>query len=97
MLPKPNACAWWNRSRPRRKRFNDLLPKYKANPALFANILLSEKIGQVLTNVQDKIYLPERADGKTRELRLQLSREPQKPAAQQRRRTNKVCMQVTRF
>jgi membrane protease subunit HflK len=59
------------------------LPQYQANPALFANILLSEKIAQVLTNVQDKIYLPERADGKPRELRLQLSREPQKPAAQQ--------------
>ncbi|EEF60751.1 protease modulator HflK [Pedosphaera parvula] len=61
------------------QRFNDLLPKYQANPALFANILLSEKIGQVLTNMQDKVYLPEQ----TRELRLQLSREPQKPAAQQ--------------
>jgi membrane protease subunit HflK len=64
------------------ERFTALLPKYEADPALFANLLLSEKIGQVLTNVEDKIYLPERADGKTRELRLQLSREPRllKPA-----------------
>ena len=62
--------------------FVAMLPQYQTNPALFANILLSEKIAQVLTNVQDKIYLPERADGKTRELRLQLSREPQKPATQ---------------
>jgi hypothetical protein len=46
---------------------------------VFANILLLDKIGRVLTNVEDKIYLPERADGKTRELRLQLSREPLKP------------------
>jgi len=59
-------------------RFTDLLPRYNSNPALFTDILLTETIGRVLTNVQDKIYLPERADGKTRELRLQLSREPQK-------------------
>ncbi len=62
--------------------FIAMLPQYQTNPALVANILLSEKIAQVLTNVQDKIYLPERADGKPKELRLQLSREPQKPAAQ---------------
>jgi membrane protease subunit HflK len=59
--------------------FTDLLPQYRANPTLFVNVLLAQKIGQVLTNVQDKIYLPERADGKLREVRLQLSREPAKP------------------
>jgi membrane protease subunit HflK len=63
------------------ERFTALLPKYQANPTLFVNLLLTEKIAQVLTNVQDKIFLPERADGKMRQLRLQLSREPQKPAA----------------
>jgi membrane protease subunit HflK len=63
------------------QRFSDLLPRYTASPTLFTSILLSEKIGQVLTNVQDKIFLPERADGKSRELRLQLSREPVKPPA----------------
>jgi hypothetical protein len=31
------------------------------------------------TNVQDKIYLPSRADGKPRELRLMLNREPPQP------------------
>jgi len=61
------------------QRFNDLLPSYQKNPALFANVFLVESLGRVLTNVEDKIYLPERADGKTRELRLQLSREPRKP------------------
>ena len=30
----------------------------------------------VLTNVQDKFFLPQRADGQSRELRLQLNREP---------------------
>jgi membrane protease subunit HflK len=61
------------------QRFNDLLPRYEANPAVFENILLAQELGRVLTNVQDKIYMPERADGKTRELRLQLSREPLAP------------------
>jgi membrane protease subunit HflK len=65
------------------QRFTDLLPRYQANPTLFVNMLLTEKIGQVLTNVEDKYYLPERADGKSRELRLQLSREPQKTGAGQ--------------
>lgn len=64
--------------------FTALLPQYQANPALVANVLLYEKFAQVLTNVEDKIYLPERADGHPRELRLQLSREPQikAPASQ---------------
>ncbi len=64
-------------------RFDKILPEYNANPRLIANILLSQKIAQVLTNV-DKYYLSERADGEKRELRLQLSREPQssKPATE---------------
>lgn len=61
------------------KRFNDLLPKYRSNPALFTQVQLVESLGRALTNVQDKIFLPERADGKTRELRLLLNREPQRP------------------
>ena len=62
------------------KRFSDLLPKYESNPSLFAQQTLVETMGQMLTNVQDKIFLPERADGKPRELRLMLNREP--PAAE---------------
>lgn len=61
------------------RRFNSLLPNYERNPDLFMQQLLVETMGRVLTNVQDKFYLPERADGKTRELRLQLNREPPKP------------------
>jgi hypothetical protein len=34
-----------------------------------------------MTNVEDKIFLPDRADGKARELRLLLNREPRKPVA----------------
>jgi membrane protease subunit HflK len=59
--------------------FADLLPRYRANPELVENILLSETFGHVLTNAQEKWYIPEHADGKPWEIRLQLSREPQAP------------------
>ena len=61
------------------KRFSDLLPKYESNPSLFAQKTLVEMMGPILTNVQDKIFLPQRADGKPRELRLMLNREPPQP------------------
>ncbi|MGA2853301.1 MAG: SPFH domain-containing protein [Verrucomicrobiota bacterium] len=60
-------------------RFSDLLPKYESNPRLFAQQTLVPVMAQVLTNVQEKIYLPQRADGKPRELRLMLNREPPQP------------------
>jgi|SRR5277367_608907 len=58
------------------KYFSDLLPLYQANPGLIVNILLFDSFGQVLTNAQEKWYVPERADGKPWEIRLQLNREP---------------------
>ena len=61
------------------KRFGDLLPQYQLNPGLFAQQTFVQAMSQVFTNVQDKIYLPQRADGKPRELRLQLNREPPQP------------------
>jgi membrane protease subunit HflK len=61
------------------KRFSDLLPKYESNPSLFAQQTLVQMMGPILTNVQDKIFLPQRADGKPRELRLMLNREPPQP------------------
>ena len=63
------------------KAFSELLPQYEKNPALFAQLQLVEVMGRALTNVQDKIYLPQRADGKPRELRLMLNREPPNPKA----------------
>ena len=59
--------------------FTELLPKYASNPNLFAQLELAKAMTQILTNVQDKIFLPQRADGKPRELRLQLNREPPQP------------------
>jgi regulator of protease activity HflC (stomatin/prohibitin superfamily) len=59
-------------------RFDDLLPRYDENPQLFVQLRLAETMGRILAGVQDKIYLSEGPDGKTRELRLLLNREPQK-------------------
>jgi hypothetical protein len=39
---------------------------------------LNETMGRVLPNLQDKIYISGRADGKPRDLWLQLNREPLK-------------------
>jgi modulator of FtsH protease HflK len=57
----------------------NVLPNYLINPALFEQQKLVQVMGDVLTNVQDKIFLPARQDGQTRELRLMLNREPPEP------------------
>ena len=57
------------------KRFQEILPQYQDHPALFAQQRLTETLGRVLTNVQDKIFVAESADGKPKELRLLLNRE----------------------
>ena len=57
------------------ERFQEILPQYQRHPALFAQQRLTETLGRVLTNVQDKIFLAESADGKPKELRLLLNRE----------------------
>jgi len=61
------------------KAFTDLLPAYEKNKNLFAQQRVAETMALVLTNVQDKFFLPQRADGQARELRLQLNREPPEP------------------
>ena len=60
------------------ERFKDLLPEYRRNPELFIQQRLTEVIGRVMTNAQDKVYLAGRPDGRSRELRLLLNREPLK-------------------
>lgn len=60
------------------ERFQGLLPKFQSNPDLFIQQRLVETMGRVFTNAQDKLFLPRRADGQTRELRLLLNREPPK-------------------
>ena len=56
--------------------FTNSLPAYEMNRYLFTQQKVAEMMALVLTNVQDKFFLPERADGHSRELRLQLNREP---------------------
>ena len=48
-------------------------------PALGEVFGLTYTLGRVLTNVNDRIYFPDRADGQPRELRLLLNREPLRP------------------
>ena len=57
--------------------FSELLPHYQSNPALYERMELAKAMGEILTNVNDKIYIEQRGDGKSRELRLMLNREPQ--------------------
>ena len=64
------------------ERFKGLLARYDSNPELFVQQRLLDTAGRVLTNLQDKIYLPTVADGKPIELRLLLNREPPKQIQQ---------------
>jgi len=61
-------------------RFREILPQYERQPSLFEQQRLTETLGRVLTNVQDKIFVAESPDGKPRELRLLLNRELLKKA-----------------
>jgi modulator of FtsH protease HflK len=64
-------------------KFQKILPQYRDHPSLFVQQSLMETMGRVLTNVQDKIFVSESADGKPKELRLLLNREPQKPKTEE--------------
>ena len=57
------------------ERFQDILPQYQRQPGQFVQQRLAEPFGRVLTNVQDKIFVAESADGKPKELRLMFNRE----------------------
>jgi membrane protease subunit HflK len=64
----------------RATNFLNILPRYRTNADLFVQQRFNEAMGRVLTNIQEKIYVPERLDGKTRDLWLLLNREPTKPS-----------------
>ena len=59
------------------ERFNDILPKYRENPALFYQQRLNETLTRALTNVQDKIFLSD-SPGKTKEFRGLWNKPPTK-------------------
>jgi membrane protease subunit HflK len=63
----------------RADEFEQLLPKYRASPRLFVEQRLTEALGRVMTNLDYKISIPESANGKSEELRLQFNRELPKP------------------
>ena len=67
-------------------RFNELLPRYREDRGLFTQLHLTEVLSQVMTNVQETIYLQDPGTEEMRELRLLLNRLPQvnRPTAQNR-------------
>ena len=65
--------------------FTEQLPHFNRNPELFVRRRLTETVALVLTNANDKFLLPARGKNGPSLIRLQLSREPAKPAG----RTNK--------
>ena len=60
------------------KAFEAQLPQYRRNPMLFKRRVMAETFGVSLTNSTDKFFVPWKADGSPRELRIQLNREPSK-------------------
>jgi modulator of FtsH protease HflK len=61
------------------RQFTSLLPQYEANPGLFTLRWQTETLGRVFTNAQEKFLVAPGPDGRPRQLRLLLSREPIKP------------------
>ncbi len=61
------------------QKFRSLLPEYVKNPEFFRERLVVETLRRVLTNAQEKFFLPLTPGD---ELRLELNREPVKPAKQ---------------
>lgn len=63
--------------------FKDQLPFFKSDPELFKKRLITETAMNIFTNAQDKFFIAEREDGKPRELRVLLNREPVTPKTPQ--------------
>jgi membrane protease subunit HflK len=67
----------------RAAQFEKLLPQYNENPKLFVEQRLTETLGRVLTNAQDKIFVSEGAPGNPRETRYLFNREPRLKTTEQ--------------
>lgn len=61
------------------KRFSDVLPQYRANPALFEQLWRAEVVQRVFTNADERVFLAGKTDGKKQTLWVPLSRTPMKP------------------
>lgn len=79
-LAETERAQFINSLASRATNFVNILPWYRTNANLFVQKNLNETMARVLTNVQDKIYVPESMNGKTRDLWLLLNREPPKPS-----------------
>jgi membrane protease subunit HflK len=58
--------------------FKTQLPSYLRDPQLFKERLHIQTFEEIFINAQEKHWIPNNPDGTSKELRLQLSREPQK-------------------
>jgi membrane protease subunit HflK len=65
------------------QRFEEILPQYRRHPELFEVQRLTETLGNVLTNAQEKIYVADGPTGNRKQLRLLLNREPPKIKAEE--------------
>ena len=61
------------------ERFTNNLPAWRANRELFTQQRQSDVLRIIYTTAQEKIVAPNRGPGASRELRLQINREPPKP------------------
>ncbi|HEY4416252.1 MAG TPA: protease modulator HflK [Verrucomicrobiae bacterium] len=59
--------------------FSAQLPYYKLNPTFFRQQQLGDVMAKAFANVQRKIFVPQRADGKPTEVRLLISDQPPQP------------------
>jgi len=69
-------------------RFRGLRAGYDRNPELLRKRLLSETMERVMTNADFKTFLPSRADGRSRELRLLLNKQIEIPKTKARSSTD---------
>ena len=60
------------------RAFEAQMPYFQKDPDLFVRRVAADSLRVVLTNANDKFFLPTRADGSSREMRIQLSKEPKK-------------------
>lgn len=61
------------------ERFTNNLPAWRANRDLFTQQRQSDVMRIIYTNAQEKLVAPSRGSGTSREVRLQINRDPPKP------------------
>jgi modulator of FtsH protease HflK len=67
------------------RQFEDLLPIYRQAPDLYLQQRLDETLGRVFAKAQEKIFVTGNPDGRAKEVRLLLNREPPKKPEETKR------------